>query len=108
MSFKFFIRHRHQHIKPSAKEIAKAHILKADIFILEKPDISIWGLHGSCQVNISSSSASDSVKDRCKFFGFLAHLVNFWLKCSIKQGSQALASAIELMLSRRISLIKRS
>ena len=39
------IRHRHQHIKPSAKEIAKAHILKADIFTLEKPDISILGLH---------------------------------------------------------------
>ncbi|MFH3733205.1 hypothetical protein WAH84_20565, partial [Acinetobacter baumannii] len=34
-SFKFFIRHRHQHIKPSAKEIAKVHILKADISILE-------------------------------------------------------------------------
>ncbi|AUC08336.2 hypothetical protein BVG18_15645 (plasmid) [Acinetobacter lwoffii] len=33
-SFKFFIRHRHQHIKPSAKEIAKVHILKADISIL--------------------------------------------------------------------------
>ncbi|MFW1941852.1 hypothetical protein, partial [Acinetobacter junii] len=32
-------------IKPSAKEIAKAHILKADIFTLEKPDISILGLH---------------------------------------------------------------
>ncbi|APR71942.1 hypothetical protein AHTJS_09195 [Acinetobacter haemolyticus] len=44
-SFKFFIRHRHQHIKPSALIIAKAHILKADIFTLEKPDISIWGLH---------------------------------------------------------------
>ncbi|OCA07258.1 hypothetical protein XM61_18255 [Acinetobacter pittii] len=44
-SFKFFIRHRHQHIKPSAKEIAKVHILKADIFTLEKPDISILGLH---------------------------------------------------------------
>ncbi|PZL95581.1 hypothetical protein DOL92_17870, partial [Acinetobacter nosocomialis] len=43
-SFKFFIRHRHQHIKPSAKEIAKVHILKADIFTLEKPDISILGL----------------------------------------------------------------
>ncbi|RZJ48383.1 MAG: hypothetical protein EOO44_21170, partial [Flavobacterium sp.] len=39
------IRHRHQHIKPSAKEIAKVHILKADIFTLEKPDISILGLH---------------------------------------------------------------
>ena len=35
------IRHRHQHIKPSAKKIAKAHILKADIFTLEKPDIFI-------------------------------------------------------------------
>ncbi|OYW72771.1 MAG: hypothetical protein B7Z24_00440 [Pseudomonadales bacterium 32-42-5] len=34
-SFKFFIRHRHQHIKPSAKEIAEVHILKADISILE-------------------------------------------------------------------------
>ncbi|AUT40154.1 hypothetical protein C2U32_19555 (plasmid) [Acinetobacter baumannii] len=45
-SFKFFIRHRHQHIKPSAKEIAKVHILKADIFTLEKPDISILGLQG--------------------------------------------------------------
>ncbi|QIC70980.1 hypothetical protein FSC09_11445 [Acinetobacter indicus] len=44
-SFKFFIRHRHQHIKPSAKEIAKVHILKADIFTLEKPDISILELH---------------------------------------------------------------
>ncbi|WP_218954576.1 hypothetical protein, partial [Acinetobacter sp. YH01012] len=44
---KFFIRHRHQHIKPSAKEIAKMHILKADIFTLEKPDISILGLHNS-------------------------------------------------------------
>ncbi|OTG96587.1 hypothetical protein B9T30_14955 [Acinetobacter sp. ANC 4973] len=43
-SFKFFIRHRHQHIKPSAKKIAKAYILKADIFTLEKLDISIWGL----------------------------------------------------------------
>ncbi|PJI33308.1 hypothetical protein CU318_14265 [Acinetobacter pseudolwoffii] len=43
-SFKFFIRHRHQHIKPSAKKIAKAHILKADIFTLEKPDISTLGL----------------------------------------------------------------
>ncbi|QFS17339.1 hypothetical protein FHP22_07295 [Acinetobacter indicus] len=43
-SFKFFIRHRHQHIKPSAKEIAKVHILKADIFTLEKPDISILEL----------------------------------------------------------------
>ncbi|AXY58328.1 hypothetical protein CDG60_03070 [Acinetobacter chinensis] len=43
-SFKFFIRHRHQHIKPSAKKIAKVHILKADIFTLEKPDISTWGL----------------------------------------------------------------
>ncbi|SDY74318.1 hypothetical protein SAMN05421643_14213, partial [Acinetobacter kyonggiensis] len=31
-------------IKPSAKKIAKAYILKADIFTLEKPDISIWGL----------------------------------------------------------------
>ncbi|ENU97945.1 hypothetical protein F969_03179, partial [Acinetobacter variabilis] len=40
----FFIRHRHQHIKPSAKKIAKAHILKADIFTLEKPDISTLGL----------------------------------------------------------------
>ena len=38
------IRHRHQHIKPSAKKIAKAHILKADIFTLEKPDISTLGL----------------------------------------------------------------
>ncbi|AVZ84462.1 hypothetical protein CDG55_01010 (plasmid) [Acinetobacter sp. WCHA45] len=44
-SFKFFIRHRHQHIKPSANEIAKVHILKADIFTLEKPDISILELH---------------------------------------------------------------
>ncbi|PJO74198.1 hypothetical protein CWI32_14605 [Acinetobacter pseudolwoffii] len=44
-SFKFFIRHRHQHIKPSASIIAKVHILKADIFTLEKPDISILGLH---------------------------------------------------------------
>ena len=44
-SFKFFIRHRHQHIKPSAKKIAKVHILKADIFTLEKPDISILELH---------------------------------------------------------------
>ncbi|OOW12879.1 hypothetical protein MF4640_11440 [Acinetobacter sp. MF4640] len=43
-SFKFFIRHRHQHIKPSAKEIAEVHILKADIFTLEKPDISILEL----------------------------------------------------------------
>ena len=43
-SFKLFIRHRHQHIKPSASIIAKVHILKADIFTLEKPDISIWGL----------------------------------------------------------------
>ncbi|OTR50354.1 hypothetical protein CAT49_13395 [Acinetobacter baumannii] len=43
-SFKFFIRHRHQHIKPFAKEIAKVHILKADIFTLEKPDISILEL----------------------------------------------------------------
>ncbi|PVZ77608.1 hypothetical protein C9426_35590 [Serratia sp. S1B] len=43
-SFKFFIRHRHQHNKPSAKKIAKARILKADIFTLEKPDISIWDL----------------------------------------------------------------
>jgi hypothetical protein len=33
------IRHRHQHIKPSAKKIAKAHILKADIFTLEKPEV---------------------------------------------------------------------
>ncbi|RSB49089.1 hypothetical protein EGK59_17015 [Acinetobacter soli] len=41
----FFVRHRHQHIKPSAKEIAKVHILKADIFTLEKPDISILELH---------------------------------------------------------------
>ena len=40
------IRHRHQHIKPSAKKIAKAHILKADIFTLEKPDISILELQG--------------------------------------------------------------
>ncbi|APR71250.1 hypothetical protein AHTJS_13380 [Acinetobacter haemolyticus] len=46
-SFKFFIRHRHQHIKPSALIIAKAHILKADIFTLEKPDISIWGLQNT-------------------------------------------------------------
>ncbi|MDQ9907123.1 hypothetical protein RFX69_08850, partial [Acinetobacter sp. 148] len=38
------IRHRHQHIKPSAKEIAEVHILKADIFTLEKPDISILEL----------------------------------------------------------------
>ncbi|MDV2439488.1 hypothetical protein QR665_08360, partial [Acinetobacter gerneri] len=37
--------HRHQHIKPSASIIAKVHILKADIFTLEKPDISILGLH---------------------------------------------------------------
>ncbi|OTG68889.1 hypothetical protein B9T38_15510 [Acinetobacter sp. ANC 4218] len=44
-SLNFFVRHRHQHIKPSANEIAKVHILKADIFTLEKPDISIWGLH---------------------------------------------------------------
>ncbi|TCB70300.1 hypothetical protein E0H88_08830 [Acinetobacter sp. ANC 4216] len=44
-SFKFFIRHRHQHNKPSASIIAKAYILKADIFTLEKPDISILGLH---------------------------------------------------------------
>ena len=44
-SFKFFIRHRHQHIKPSAKEIAEVHILKADIFTLEEPDISILELH---------------------------------------------------------------
>ncbi|TID69036.1 hypothetical protein DIZ45_03995, partial [Acinetobacter junii] len=43
---KFFIRHRHQHIKPSAKEIAEVHILKADIFTLEKPDISILELQG--------------------------------------------------------------
>ena len=43
-SFKFFIRHRHQHIKSSAKEIAKVHILKADIFTLEKLDISILEL----------------------------------------------------------------
>ncbi|MHA3053245.1 hypothetical protein [Acinetobacter sp. ANC 4640] len=43
-SFKFFIRHRQQHIKPSASIIAKAHILKADIFTLEKPDISILEL----------------------------------------------------------------
>ncbi|AUT32482.1 hypothetical protein C2U64_00480 (plasmid) [Acinetobacter pittii] len=49
-SFKFFIRHRHQHIKPSAKEIAKAHILKADIFTLEKPDISILGLQISFRI----------------------------------------------------------
>ncbi|MDI9724862.1 hypothetical protein QM272_12030, partial [Acinetobacter baumannii] len=34
----------HQHIKPFAKEIAKVHILKADIFTLEKPDISILEL----------------------------------------------------------------
>ena len=38
------IRHRHQHIKPSASIIAKVRILKADIFTLEKPDISIFGL----------------------------------------------------------------
>ncbi|AYX85298.1 hypothetical protein DCD76_03330 [Acinetobacter baumannii] len=44
-SFKFFIRHRHQHIKQSTSIIAKVHILKADIFTLEKPDISILGLH---------------------------------------------------------------
>ncbi|MFW1962333.1 hypothetical protein, partial [Acinetobacter baumannii] len=31
-------------IKPSANEIAKVHILKADIFTLEKPDISILEL----------------------------------------------------------------
>jgi len=43
-SFKFFIRHRYQHIKPSAKKIAKVRILKADIFTLEKPDISTLGL----------------------------------------------------------------
>lgn len=43
--FWFFILHRHQHLKPSAKEIAWAYILKADIFTLEKPDISILGLH---------------------------------------------------------------
>ena len=33
-----------QHIKPSSSIIAKAHILKADIFTLEKPDISILEL----------------------------------------------------------------
>ncbi|ESK44967.1 hypothetical protein P253_03089 [Acinetobacter indicus CIP 110367] len=32
-------------MKPSANEIAKVHILKADIFTLEKPDISILELH---------------------------------------------------------------
>ncbi|TCB53390.1 hypothetical protein E0H81_06600 [Acinetobacter terrestris] len=37
-SFKFFIRHRHQHIKPCASIIAKVHILKADIFIGENID----------------------------------------------------------------------
>jgi len=38
------IRHRQQHIKPSAKKIAKTNILKVDIFTLEKLDTSIWGL----------------------------------------------------------------
>lgn len=33
--FKFFIRHRHQHIKQSAKKIENAYILKADILIGE-------------------------------------------------------------------------
>ncbi|TCB29488.1 hypothetical protein E0H86_10705, partial [Acinetobacter sp. ANC 4635] len=50
-SFKFFIRHRHQHIKPSTSIIAKAYILKADIFTLEKPDISIWGLQLKIHIN---------------------------------------------------------
>ncbi|GJC32641.1 hypothetical protein KAM398_26440 [Acinetobacter sp. KAM398] len=43
-SFKFFIRHRHQYIKTLAKQIAEVYILKADIFTLEKPDISILEL----------------------------------------------------------------
>ena len=37
-----------QNIKPSAKEIAKVNILKADIFTLEKPDISTLGLQLNC------------------------------------------------------------
>ncbi|WP_213073226.1 hypothetical protein, partial [Acinetobacter johnsonii] len=47
-SFKFFIRHRHQHIKPSAKEIAEVHILKADISILELQNPVIHQLKCLC------------------------------------------------------------
>ncbi|WP_286394329.1 hypothetical protein, partial [Acinetobacter indicus] len=31
-------------------KIAKVHILKADIFTLEKPDISTWGLHNPFRI----------------------------------------------------------
>ena len=40
-SFKFFIRHRYQYIKPSAKKIVKVRIVKADIFIGEDIDTLI-------------------------------------------------------------------
>ena len=61
------IRHRHQHIKPSAKKIAKAHILKADIFTLEKPDISTLGLqHLYINRNISNLLKSEKCKNEQK------------------------------------------
>ncbi|WP_218949840.1 hypothetical protein, partial [Acinetobacter sp. YH12102] len=72
---KFFIRHRHQHIKPSANEIAKVHILKADIFTLEKPDISILELQ--TKFRITAIMLNGGLRN---LESFVYEQNKFWLK----------------------------